>query len=220
METKEIDALYDKLNTLEKMFGIGGVFIVVAAVIILILTWKYLVRNSELIAEEASEQSLKKFQSQLDKELVRFQTKHQKQADAIHDTYQELQKLKSILMLIDSGEKFTAYLEPMEKINRLMNYRHGFKAKYLQNKLLFPRDTCLKIDALIPKVDLYIETYDTGVMKLTDEEILEEKTQGVKYLKGIWTIPAANTLDTLLSEVNIICEEIETEFRKLFGTNE
>ena len=49
------------------------------------LMWRLLVKRTELIAEKAVEKSLKKFQSELDKELVKFQTRHQNQIDAVQD---------------------------------------------------------------------------------------------------------------------------------------
>ncbi|MFI5221563.1 MAG: hypothetical protein ACHQK8_04495, partial [Bacteroidia bacterium] len=61
------------------------------------LLWIYLKKFSESIAERASEKSLKKFQSSLDKELVKFETTRIKQIDAIQDTYKKFNDLTTLV---------------------------------------------------------------------------------------------------------------------------
>ncbi|TDS13063.1 hypothetical protein B0I21_105196 [Sphingobacterium paludis] len=219
MQVNEIDKVVKKLNAIEQVFGIGGVILVIALAVVLILTWKYLVKRSELIAQEVSEQSLKKFQSNLDKDLVKFKTNHQKQVDAIHDTFQKFQRMTSVINYMMKGEKFTQHIKPDEEVRYLINFRHEFKDIYHQNRLLFPKQLCEKIDALIPTVDEFIETYNGGLFPEQTEEEMEFNAQNNDgyYIAGIWNIGA---FEGTLTELEQISTEIENEFRKIYGTND
>lgn len=218
MGLTDIDKIVEKLNEVENFFGFWGVVIFIIAVLTLILSWKYLVRNIERIAEETSEKSLKKYQSRLDKELVKFQTKHQKQVDAIHETYQKFHRLTGIINFIMKGENFTQQIKPHDDVKLLIQFRHDFKGIYQENRLLFPEHLCDKIDALIPSVDNFIETYNSGLFPEREEEEEEPITEenGGLYLAGIWAEPAFDGLEQLEQ----ISKDIETEFRKIYGTNE
>lgn len=219
MEVKDIDTVVEKLNNIKIFFGIGGVILVITVTVILYLTWKYLVRNSELIAEEASEESLKNFQSKLDIDLVKFRTMHQKQVDAIHETFQKFQKMTSTIKYIIKGEKFAQQLKLEEKVSSLMKFRNEFRDIYHQNRLLFPVPLCNKIDMIVPTVDEFIETFIGGLFPEPSEEDIEFNAEhnGGIYIAGIW---GAGTFEEILSQLEQISKEIEIEFRNIYGTNE
>jgi hypothetical protein len=218
MEVKDIDIIVEKLNQVERTFGFWGVLLFIIVIIALVLTWKYFSKNIESVAEESSEKALKKFQSQLDKDLIKFQTKHQKQVDAIHETFQKFQRLTGIINFIMKGDNFTQQLKPHDDVQYLIQFRHEFKKVYNQNRLLFPEQLCAKIDSLIPNVDNFIETYNKGLFPEPSEEEKElnaEENNGL-YLAGIWSQNAFDGLE----ELEQISKDIETEFRKIYGTHE
>ena len=100
----------------------------------------------------------------------------------------------------------------------LINARHDFKRVYNENRLVFSKGLCEKIDKLIPTVDKYIEVYEGGLWDLTEEEIDRnaEGNNGV-YIAGLWSNDA---FDEILSDLKSIGQEIENEFRTIYGTEE
>lgn len=65
----EIEKAVKTLNEIEKVFGLLGVIIVISIVLTGYLIFKWLDKSVEKMAEEASDKSLAKFQSTLDKRL-------------------------------------------------------------------------------------------------------------------------------------------------------
>ncbi|GHE29114.1 hypothetical protein [Sphingobacterium griseoflavum] len=215
----EIDDIVERLAKIEQMFGIGGATVVIILAAFLVVIWKLFVKKIELIAERASEQTLMKFQASLDKELVKFQTKHQKQVDAIHDTFQKFQRMTSTIDNMMNGEKFTQHVSADEEVNYLVKCRHEFKKTYYQNRLLFPSQVCEKIDTLIPTVDIFIETFIDGLFPERSEENIQlnaEANNGL-YIAGIWSMGA---FTDILAQLKQISEEIEAEFRKIYGMSD
>lgn len=195
-------------------------FIIIFIALLSALVWRFLVKRTESIAEKAAEKSLKKFQSQLEKELVRFQTKHQKQIDIIHQTFQIFQRLKSVVNYVIYGEKFTQQMSPEVELVHLIKYRHEFNEIYQQNHLLFPKHLCGKIDALIPVIDKFIETHEKGIRPFhaeTEQNMVENKVNDSYKIVGFWSHEA---FKETLSQFDQISKEIEIEFRKIYGTNE
>lgn len=219
MEVKEVDSIIEKLDNIQKTYGTGGVILIIILVIILLLSWKYLTKSSELIAEEASEKSLKKFQTQLDKDLIKFQTKHHKQVDAIHETFQKFQKMTSTINFLLNGENFSQPPNAREEIFNLINNRQDFKAVYNQNRLIFPAKLCSKIDEIIPSVDEFITTFSNGLFPEQTEEEKEYNAEqnGGLFIAGLWS---SNTFEKVLEQLKLTSSEIELEFRKIYGTNE
>jgi len=65
----DVEKAVKTLNEIEKVFGLLGVIIVISIVLTGYLIFKWLDKSVEKMAEEASEKSLAKFQSTLDKRL-------------------------------------------------------------------------------------------------------------------------------------------------------
>lgn len=220
MEVNEIDSVTTKFNQMQNTFGYGGAILILIIAAVLILTWRYLIRRSEVIAEQASEKTLRKFQSQLDQDLVKFQTKHQKQIDAVHDTFQKLQQITSTIQYLMKGEKFTQHTKAEDALSHLIHFRHDFKDTYRRTRLVFPEELCVKIDSIIPAVDIFIETFNDGLLpEKTREEKDLDKEYGIGdglYIAGIWQ---AGAFDETLRNLEQISKEIEVEFRKIYGTN-
>jgi len=215
----ELHKVVEDLNSLKAAYGIGITFLVILIFIIMYALYKYIGKAAEKAAEEASEENLKKFQTHIDQELVRFQTKHQKQVDAVHEVYQKLQKLIGMINFLVHGQKFTPSGGPLQaKVDHLIQCRHDFANIFGLNRLIFSKTLVLKIDELIPIIDSWIETYQNGLLPPPDrdEEQDEDEEQGY-YFGGIWAVDA---FDDIEKRMNLVSEEIETEFRKIYGTNE
>lgn len=217
IEVNDIDTIVSKLDGVQRQFGFFGVLLVIALSIVIILSFVYFKKLIEKAAEESSEKSLKKFQSQLDKELVKFSSKHQKQLDAIHETFQKLQKMTSLINFLLKGDNYTQPLSSKDSINYLIEFRHNFKKTYNENRLLFSSDLCKKIDTLFPSIDKFIEIYGGGLLPRENrEEEPNEENSGL-FLAGIWSVEA---FDETLLQLDTISKEIETEFRTIYGIEE
>lgn len=219
LEIKELEEIFNKLNNIERTFGIGGVILVITLTIVIVWTWNFFKRSSELIAEKAAEKSLKKFQNQLDKDLAKFQVTHQKQVDGIHDIFQKYQQMTSLINYLLHGENFVQKIDPTEEIDLLIKYRHSFKSIYQQNRLLLPEQLCIRIDALFPIIDEFIVTYSNGLLPEQSPDQFEDNTSENNgfHLAGIWKIDA---FDESLRQLEQIAKDIEMEFRNIYGTNE
>jgi hypothetical protein len=191
----ELEKIVNKLDLIQNSLGAWGVAITITLGVLFLGLWIYFKKTVEKSAEVSADKSLQKFQSHLDKELVKFSTKHQKQIDAVHECYSRLQRLTSIINYTQNGEKFTQQGQPEETLQILINARHDFKIVYRENRLLFSKGLCGKIDKLIPTVDKYIEVYEGGLLYLTEEEIDRnaEENNGV-YIAGLWRHDAFNEI--------------------------
>ena len=88
----ELDKIANRLEQIENTFGLWGVILAIGLGIFLIALWTYFKTSIQKTAEKSAEESLKKIQSHLDKELLKFSTRHQKQVDAVHECYLRLQR--------------------------------------------------------------------------------------------------------------------------------
>src|SRR5699024_665957 len=189
----------------EKVFGIGAVVFVL---IFLAAIW--------YLKSTIPEASLKKFQSSLDQDLIKFQNKHENQINAVHNVYQQFQKMIGIIDYIENGENFTQPIKPKEEIVTLINYRHNFKKIFRENRLLFSENLCDKIEKNIKTVDKYIETYDKGLFDYSEEDVKRqtELNEG-PYIAGVWKV---DEFDDILNNLQQTRTEIENEFRDIYGT--
>lgn len=212
MEPTTISALADEIGRLHRNVGIGGAVLLV----VIILSWIFLRSSVQSIAEEASQRSLRRFQSMLDKEVFSYQTAHQKQIDAIHATFQKFQAMIAVLGHLHRSEPFTPPMKPGDELARLVNARHEFKQVYSENKILFAYDLCERIESLIASVDKFIKEYDSGLFDLSDEgiEMNAALNRGV-YIAGLWS---TDSIPEMRKEIAEIAENIERQFREVYQT--
>jgi hypothetical protein len=213
----EIEKLIEKLETLHKIFGIGGAIFVLFIVIAFIILWKFLIIRTEKIAEAITEKNLQKFQAVLDKELVKFSTKHQKQIDAVQDFYQSFQELQYFINYINKGEKFTAQMNPDEEVKYLTTYRLEFIRSYNRNKILLPENLNIKIESLLPEIDTFITDYIGGLIPVRSQDSMSDDESDEFQIAGIWPM---GKLEPTLEKMSEINKGIEQEFRKIYGTDE
>lgn len=217
MTVEEFDKIIEKLNSLTQLYGYSGLILILVIIGGSFIFWKFLIKRTEKIAEEISDKNLKIFQSELDKGLVKFSSKHQKQIDAVQDCYQKFQELQSFINFVIKGEKFTAQMQPDEEVSHLANYRLEFKKSYNRNKILFPEKLNSKIEELFPEIDQFLEDFIGGLIPLTPQEEIPEEERGNPQIAGIW---AVGKLEPTLEKMEEISKEIESEFRKIYGTDE
>ncbi|KEY20349.1 hypothetical protein [Kaistella antarctica] len=198
-----------------------GIFLAILFVLFLIalyFLWKYLLKTIERSVEESSDKTLKIYQSSIDKDFFKFQSLHENQIDAIHKVYQDFNELNMHINFLLNGENFSDQADPNELISHIILLRHNFKKTFFKNKLLFNKDLCIKIERLIPKVDEFISTFQSGLFpEMTSEQRNENAGLNDGFIiSGIWS---GGTFETLLNELLEINTEIEDEFRKIVGTD-
>lgn len=205
-----VKEILDQLRFIKITFGIGGGILIFILLVAVPIAWTFLQKKFGRIAEEASEKSLKKFQSEIDKENFKFQIKHQKQIDTIQEVYQKLQDVISIILFLKVGDKFYEQMHPQDEMKELIARRHAFKNIYFKNRLVFSRELRIKIEELLPVIDEFVGDYIEAISPefKTDEYVEIEGTQ----LAGIWPI---DKLD--IKKLESISRKIEDEFRKLLG---
>lgn len=214
---EELEKVTAKLNSIQNIYGIGGVFFVLLLALLIFLLWTYLIKRTERVADEITDKNLQKFQSILDKELVRYSTTRQKQIDAVQECYEKFQELQSFVNYIVNGEMFTAQIQPDEEVRMLATLRLDFKKKYSKYKILFPKTLNNKIVALFPELDKFIEDYIQGLVPTTTNENTSERENNEYQIAGIW---AVGVLEPTLEKMDEINMEIESEFRKIYGTDD
>jgi hypothetical protein len=216
MDINDLDTVVEKLEQIQQYFGVGGVLFVLVLTITIFIMWRFLETRVKKIAEEITEKNLKTFQSELDKGLVKFSSKHQKQIDAVQDCYQKFQQLKTMIDFVIKGEKFTAPMNPNEEVNFLTNYRLDFKRSYYRNRILFPDKLNTKIEELFPEIDKFLEDFINGLIPLTPVDQIPEEDRGQPQIAGVW---AMGVLEPTLEKMDEISKEIESEFRKIYGND-
>jgi len=217
MTVEDIDKIIEKLESIEQFYGISGVILILVLVFGGFLLWRFIIKRTEKIAEEISNKNLKTFQTELDKGLVKFSSKHQKQIDAVQDCYQKFQELQSFINFVIKGEKFTEQMLPEEQVKYLSSYRLEFKRSFNRNRILFPENLNNQIELLFPKIDTFIQDFIDGLLPIPTEEELPEEYRSEVQIAGIWPV---GKLEPTLEEMENIGKEIEKEFRKIYGTDE
>lgn len=217
MSVEELEKIVKQLEQIQMYYGIAGVLTFILLVIFFIGLWKFFVKRTEKLAEEITDRNLKVFQSNLDKELHRFSTKHQKQIDAVHECYQRFQELQFFITFLVEGDKFTAPIESNEEVKLLTSYRLNFKLSYHKNKILLPISLNTKVDTLLPEIDKFIDEYINGLMPIASEEHIPEEERNEYQIVGLW---AVGTIDCALEKMKEVSREIEAEFRRIYGTDD
>jgi len=117
MDVKQISEQASELSSFFERYGYPVGLSIVLCFIIICLAWTFLVKRIERMAEDVSERTLKKNQADIDKDIYKFQRKHQKQIDAIHEVYQKLQTLSGLLHFVMKGEPFTQHMNSSDQLN-------------------------------------------------------------------------------------------------------
>lgn len=215
MELTDLKKLSEQFNTLKQTFGWVAAISLLLLAALLFLAWKFVIKKIEKAAEVASEKSLKKFQAQIDQDNTRFQTQHEKQIDALENLYKHFEALSSVIKYTMKGEKFTADMGAQEQVHMLIRYRHDFKHSFHQNRLRLKTELCDRIEALLPIVDEFIETFEGGIMPGGPPEVPEGEEPNELYIAAIWP---AGLLDGIINRIDVIASAIETDFRTAYGT--
>lgn len=207
-QSSEISAFFEK-------YGYGAGMCLIILLIIMILAWTFLVKRMERMAEDVSEKTLKKYQANIDKDLYKFQTTHQKQIDAIHEVYQRLQALSGLLHFVMNGEPFTSPMAASNQLEQLILCRHEFKREYQLHRLVFGKDIRQSMDEFLVAIDQFITGFKSGLMPVSSDALEGEDLESGLYIAGIWK---QGELESLVEKVDGITVSIEEEFQLIYGT--
>ena len=83
------------------------------------------------------------------------------------------------------------------------------------HKIVLTKDICSKIDSLIPSIDEFIDKYNSGLWPVNQRTEDEKQEEGDLYIAGVWRKDA---FDDILGKLEAVRNEIEDEFRKVYGT--
>jgi hypothetical protein len=220
----DIEKLVNQVESLKTNFGIGGALICLLVLLAIFFLWRYLTKSIEKSAEITSEKTIKKFQAQLDKELaehsVKFSARHQKQIDAVHEIYIRVQNLFKIMDYMLHGDKYYPSFDQHNEVDSLIALRTDFIKIYGIHKIVLTKQVCSKIDNLIPSIEEFIDTYKSGLFPEGLQMEIEEpdgnkSEEGQLSIAGIWR---QNAFDDTLKKLETVKNEIEDEFRKIYGT--
>lgn len=214
---EEVISPIDNIESLLQSYGIIGAIVLILLLAVIYYVYYYLKKKIDKNIDEASEEALKEFQSTLDKKLVRYSTKHQKQIDAVQDCYKKFKELRNFVNYLVNGEKFTQPMMPEQEFGILATYRLDFVQSYSVNKILFPESLNNKIESLLPEIDNFIEDYSGGLIFNLSDDDRPEEYRNEPRIAGIWPV---DQLGPTLAKMDEISIDIEAEFRKLYGTDE
>jgi hypothetical protein len=217
MTLEETEKIIEKLNSMIQLYGVGGLILILLLIFGGFLFWKFLIKRTEKIANEISEKKLKEFQSELDKGIIKFSSKHQKQIDAVQDCYQKFQELQSFINFVIKGDKFTAQMQPDEEVKYLASYRLEFKRSYSRNHILLPKNLNSRIEELLAEIDQFLEDYIDGLLPFSPQDNIPAEERSDIEIAGIWSV---GKLEPTLEKMEEISKGIESEFRKIYGTDE
>lgn len=203
--------IFDKLNELQAIYGLTVVVLIVLISVGVILFWKYINKKIELKAEET-------FEKRKTEHSVRFSNSYEKQITAIHNCYSIIQKIRLLMQSRGGKDKFND--KPSKVIfKELVHNRSLFLETYYENKIVFSRSLCLKIDSFLPKLDDYLTELESGFSNITytKEQLEHNRKTNTPIISGIW-IP--QEMDKVRIPLDEIIDEIEAEFRIIHGTND
>lgn len=198
-------------NMLEFIYSFFDILSILIVVIGFPLFWRYLTKRTEAIAEMPVQKKLKEFQLNLDNEHEKFKTIHQKQLMAVHEINKKFKDLILTFRYLVGNENFTQPLEPKQEMEKLIKSRNTFKRTYFLNKHFLPNGLCQKIEKNLAQLDDFIKTYQNGLF----QEAHDNESSSDLIISGLWT---ADELDPIKENLDKIAKELETEFRKIYGT--
>jgi hypothetical protein len=211
----DLKNIIEQFSALKQTFGWLTALTIITGLILLAITYKFIGKKVEKAAEVASVKSLKKFQDVIDREQIRFNTQHEKQIDALEQIYKHFEALSSVIKFTMQGEKFTQHESAQSLLSMLIEFRHSFKKCFQQNRLRLKSGLCQRIEALLPIVDEYIETFEGGIMPGGPPGVPDGEEPQELYIAAIWP---SGLLDGIIARINKIAAEIENDFRATYGT--
>jgi hypothetical protein len=178
-----------ELKNSENVYTLVNLVFFGAVVLFFFFLKSYIGKKAEVIAQAAAEKSLKKFQGEIDKDLVKYSTKHQKQIDAIHDTFKVFDPLNKIMNSLFDGGQFSEKNDSKKQLENLKMKRDEFKQVFDENRLIFSRPLCAKIDDALNIIDDYIQAFKDGIIhpthRFADIELLQDGKK-IGNVEGMW----------------------------------
>ena len=179
-----------------------GVFSIGASLIT--LTMAYAIR-------QYFDKQLRGFQSELDREQVRFSDLHTTRADVISEFYAKLtefdQDMRSLVdPMLSRGESSRE-----EMIEQAGESGEAFRRYYLKHKIYFPQEVCNTMECLLSQYNNMFHEF--SIKNIHDPE-------SSFYEEGRATTWLENWKKLTENEVPQLKVELEGEFRDLLGVTE
>lgn len=206
---EDAEKIYNKLNQIQAIYGWGILIIGLLSIAGLFLIWKFVNKKIELVAEES-------FERKKTEHSVVFTNTYEKQINTIHNCYSKIQKVKLLMLNREGKDKFND-LPSKVIFQKLIEARKEFSEIYFENKIVFTKSVCNKIDNFLPKLDDYLTELNEGFsyIEYTPEQLEHHKKNKMPVLAGMWIPEHTERVRVPLDE---IIEDIESEFRKVHGT--
>ena len=213
----DLNKILENIDSIRKALGLGAAIVCLIILLAIFFLWYYLKRKIEKSAEISYEKLIKEFQSDLDKEFqefsIRLSHKYQNQTKAIEEIYGEFVVLTSYLDLLNKGDKYEDQTNPFEQYKILLRLRKNFINVFELRKIYIPKSINLKIAELIPTLNVFIDTYKSGLI-LSDSGIeISDSDNNEKFIiAGIWN---QNKFNKTILDFKSIQNELEQLFRSI-----
>lgn len=167
---------------------------------------------TRLSIQQYFDKQLQSYQSELDKEQVKFSDLHDRRAEVIGEFYS---------MLVEFDEDMRALVDPMgfrgessrkEKIATAAESGEELRRYYLKNKIYFSSDVCETMDELLGEYrDMF---HDFSIAKLHDiEESLPDESERITQWHKNWKALTEDDVPDLKAQ-------LENQFRDLLGVSD
>lgn len=157
------------------------------------------------------DKQLQSYQTELDKEAVKFTDLHQKRAEIIGEFYVKLAKFDQDMRLLVDPMLLRGGSSREELIDTAAESGEELRRFYLKNKIYFSVDVCETMDELLGE---YREMFhDFSVARIHDrEEALKGPKDRVEQWQENWNSLTEDDIPELKAE-------LETQFRDLLGVS-
>ncbi|AFK20727.1 hypothetical protein E6P09_19000 (plasmid) [Haloferax mediterranei ATCC 33500] len=166
---------------------------------------------ARLTIKQYFDKQLQSYQTELDKEAVKFTDLHQKRAEVIGEFY---------VKLAEFDQDMRALVDPMlsrgetsreEKIEIAAESGEELRRFYLKNKIYFSSYVCETMDELLGEYrDMF---HDFSVAKIHDaEKSLSESDERIEKWQSNWE-------SLTEAEVPELRDELQSQFRDLLGVS-
>jgi len=167
---------------------------------------------ARLSIQQYFDKQLESYQSELDKEQVKFSDLHDRRAEVIDEFYS---------MLVEFDEDMRALVDPMafrgessrkEKIETAAESGEELRRYYLKNKIYFSPDVCETMDELLGEYrDMF---HDFSIAKLHDvEDSLPDESERITQWQENWKALTEDDIPGLKAQ-------LENQFRDLLGVSD
>jgi hypothetical protein len=170
-----------------------------------------LVYIARLAIQQYFDKQLQSYQTELDKEAVKFTDLHQKRAEVIGEFYVKLAEFDQDMRVLVDPMLSQGETSIEEKIEIAAESGEELRTFYLKNKVYFSSDVCETMDELLGKYrDMF---HDFSIAKIHDpKESLPGPDKRIEQWEANWESLTEDDIPDLK-------DELEGQFRDLLGVS-